>query len=130
MSFLALDHIQISIPAGQLAAALQFYVSTLGMVRIAKPPTLSQTGAWLLAGPVSVHLGETSKSNGDEEENLSLPPKQGEAHPAFRVDNFAQLFQIATQKGLKTRVDSGPSGYCRGSIWDPFGNRIELMQAL
>ncbi len=124
------DHIQLTIKAGQVDAALAFYVDFLGFTRVPKPATMRQTGAWLTSGTVNLHLGETSESNGDEEENLSLPPKQGEAHPAFRVDNFAQLFQIATQKGLKTRVDSGPSGYCRGSIWDPFGNRIELMQAL
>jgi 4-hydroxyphenylpyruvate dioxygenase-like putative hemolysin len=121
------DHIQLTIQAGQLDAALAFYVDFLGFTRVPKPSTMRQSGAWLTSGSVNLHLGETNENNGDEEENLSLPRN---SHPAFRVDNFVQIMETATQKGLKTRVDSGPSGYLRGSVWDPFGNRIELMQAL
>jgi 4-hydroxyphenylpyruvate dioxygenase-like putative hemolysin len=118
------DHIQLTIQAGQLDAALVFYVDFLGFNRVPKPPTLRQTGAWLKSGSVNLHLGESSEG---EEENLSLPRN---SHPAFRVDNFAQLMELASQRGLKTLVDSWPAGYLRGSVWDPFGNRIELMQAL
>ena len=125
---LSFDHIQLTIQAGQLDAALVFYVDFLGFTRVPKPSTMRQSGAWLTSGSVNLHLGETNEMNEDgEEENLSLPRN---GHPAFRVDNFVQLFQTATQKGLKTREDSGPAGYLRGSVWDPFGNRIELMQAL
>jgi 4-hydroxyphenylpyruvate dioxygenase-like putative hemolysin len=121
------DHIQLTIQAGQLDAAFVFYVDFLGFTRVPKPLTMRQSGAWLTSGSVNLHLGETNESNGDEEENLSLPRN---SHPAFRVNNFAQLMETATQKGFKTRVDAGPSGFLRGSVWDPFGNRIELMQAL
>ena len=124
----SVDHIQLTIQAGQLDAALVFYVDFLGFTRVPKPATMRQTGAWLTSGSVNLHLGETSEMNAeDEEENLSLPRN---SHPAFRVDNFAQLMETAAQRGLRTRVDTGPSGYLRGSVWDPFCNRIELMQAL
>ena len=119
---LAIDHFQVSIPAGGVPRALDFYVDILGFTRIAKPAYMDQSGAWLIGGSVNLHLGERK-----EGETFTTSP---DAHPAIRVDNFQALMRLAEQKGLKIRVDKGPSGFYRGSIWDPFGNRIELMQKL
>jgi len=113
------DHVQVSIPTGKLDEALAFYINILGFSRVVKPLELRQTGAWLTSGEVNFHLGE--------EDNFA---PSGYAHPAMRVDNFTALTDLATQKGLKVRLDTGPIGFMRGSIWDPFGNRIELMQAI
>lgn len=116
---LAYDHVQVSIPSGQLDRALAFYIDVLGFERVPKPADMRQTGAWLVQGAVNLHLGEEDVFAASEN-----------AHPALRVDNFQVLMDIAGQNGLKTRMDKGPSGFHRGSIWDPFGNRIELMQKL
>ncbi len=116
---LAFDHVQISIPSGQLDSALAFYVDVLGFSRVPKPADMRQTGAWLIQGAVNLHLGEED-----------MFAASAYAHPALRVDNFLALMSLAEQNGLKTRVDKGPFGFHRGSIWDPFGNRIELMQKL
>ncbi len=117
---LAFDHVQISIPAGRLDEALAFYVDVLGLTRTPKPANMPQTGAWLTSGSVNVHLGEDGGPF----------VASGHAHPALLVDNFQAVLHAAGQNGLKTRMDKGPSGFDRGSIWDPFGNRIELMQKL
>jgi catechol 2,3-dioxygenase-like lactoylglutathione lyase family enzyme len=114
-----LDHIQISIPAGRLAQALQFYENTLGFTRVPKPAELSQTGAWLEQGGISLHLGE--------EENFAT---DGRAHPAFKVSDVQALMDACIAAGYKHRWDNGPAGYKRGSVFDPFGNRVELMQKL
>ena len=116
---LAFDHVQVSIPAGEVEKALDFYIGVLGFTRVPKPADMRQTGAWLTAGQVNFHLGEEEKFIAS---NLS--------HPAMRVDNFQELVRHSEQNGLKVRVDNGPSGFLRGSIWDPFGNRIELMQKM
>jgi len=117
MAVLGFDHVQISIPAGCLDEALNFYVDLLKFVRIPKPAELNQTGAWLQQGPVNLHLGEESAFATD-----------GRAHPALRVDNIVSMLDRASAAGLRTQSDQGPTGYLRASVFDPFGNRIELMQ--
>jgi catechol 2,3-dioxygenase-like lactoylglutathione lyase family enzyme len=120
---LSVDHVQVMIPTGRLDDALVFYIDLLGFTRVPKPADMRQSGAWLTSGAVNLHLGEDLAMT--EADFVASP----NAHPAMRVDNFLDLMRLAEQKGLKVRVDSGPSGFHRGSIWDPFGNRIELMQA-
>jgi catechol 2,3-dioxygenase-like lactoylglutathione lyase family enzyme len=114
-----LDHIQISIPAGRLPEALAFYVDTLGFTRVQKPAELSPTGAWLTQGGINVHLGE--------EKNFAT---DGRAHPAFCVRDVEALIGKCIATGYAHRWDVGPAGYKRGSVFDPFGNRIELTQRL
>jgi catechol 2,3-dioxygenase-like lactoylglutathione lyase family enzyme len=119
MSITGLDHIQISIPAGRLAEALQFYQDALGFTRVAKPAELSPTGAWLTQGGVNLHLGEEANFATD-----------GRAHPALMVSDVQQLVDACAAKGYRHRWDAGPNGYKRGSVFDPFGNRVELMEKL
>jgi catechol 2,3-dioxygenase-like lactoylglutathione lyase family enzyme len=119
---LCYDHVQVMIPTGELTAALAFYINLLGFTRVPKPDDMRQSGAWLVCGDVKLHLGEDLEINAND----FVPSPQ--AHPAMRVDNFDELMDKAKSHGLKVRIDKGPSGFQRGSIWDPFGNRIELMQ--
>ena len=119
MSVLKIDHFQISIPRGKVDDALRFYANVLGFMRVAKPAELDQSGAWLVQGAVNLHLGE--------EEKFAAAP---DAHPALLVDNIDQLLTNAAQGGYGQRAHDGPAGYKRASVFDPFGNRIELMQKL
>ncbi len=119
MAVLKIDHIQIAIPWGRIADALAFYQQVLQFVRIAKPAELDQSGAWLMQGPVNLHLGEEKQFEASRR-----------AHPALLVDNIDELLDNASRGGHALRVDAGPSGYKRASVFDPFGNRIELMQKL
>lgn len=116
------DHVQVMIPTGKLDEALAFYMDLLGFTRVPKPADMRQSGAWLVSGAVNLHLGEDLAV--DAADFVASP----NAHPALRVDNFLELMRLAEQKGLKVRVDNGPAGFHRGSIWDPFGNRLEFMQ--
>ena len=120
---LSFDHVQVMIPTGKLDEALAFYIDLLGFTRVPKPADMRQSGAWLTSGNVNLHLGEDL--NMTAADFVASP----NAHPAMRVDNFLALMDLAKQKELKVRLDSGSSGFMRGSIWDPFGNRIELMEA-
>ena len=119
MAVLKIDHVQISIPSGKVAEALAFYEGVLQFVRINKPAELDQRGAWLTQGPVNLHLGE--------EKTFEAAPR---AHPALLVDNIDELLDSAKRAGRTLRIDDGPTGYKRASVFDPFGNRIELMQKL
>ena len=121
---LTYDHVQVMIPTGKLDEALAFYIDLLGFTRVPKPADMRQSGAWLESGQVKLHLGEDLAHTADD---FVASPN---AHPAIRVDDFDALMTAATVRGLKVRIDKGPAGFQRGSIWDPFGNRIELMQEL
>ncbi len=116
---LGLDHLQISIPAGRLGDALQFYVDVLGFTQIPKPASLDQRGAWLLQGGVHLHLGEETPFATD-----------GCAHPAFLVADMDTALRPVMKHGLRYRLDEGPEGFRRVSVFDPFGNRIEFMQKI
>lgn len=115
----AIDHIQISIPAGKVADALRFYVDALGFARVPKPAELPQDGAWLSQGAVNLHLGEEADFATD-----------ARAHPAFSVTDIEAILARCAVGGYRVRRDEGPAGYSRASAFDAFGNRIELMQKL
>ena len=119
MAVLKIDHVQVAVPWGRMPEALAFYVGVLQFSRIPKPAELDQSGAWLMQGPVNLHLGE--------EKEFEASPR---AHPALLVDNIDQLLENAARGEHPLRIDDGPTGYKRASVFDPFGNRIELMQKL
>lgn len=112
-----LDHIQISIPAGRVTEALALYVDVLGFTRVPKPAELPPSGAWLAAPGISVHLGECASFSTD-----------GDAHPAFCVNDLNSLLAKVEAAKCRIRRDNGPTGYARASAWDPFGNRLEFME--
>jgi catechol 2,3-dioxygenase-like lactoylglutathione lyase family enzyme len=117
MAILAVDHIQISIPKGRVEEALPFYIDVLGLQRVPKPAELGNEGAWLEQGGVRIHLGEEWTFSTD-----------GCAHPALLVDELEPILARAASSGHASRRDEGPHGYLRASVFDTFGNRIELIQ--
>ena len=119
MAVIKIDHFQVAIPWGRVPDALAFYEGVLQFVRVTKPAELDQSGAWLVQGPVNLHLGEEKEFE---------PARR--AHPALLVDNIDQLLESAERGGHPLRIDQGPTGYKRASVFDPFGNRIELMQKI
>src|SRR5690242_19706122 len=121
MKFLAIDHIQLSMPAGEEDRARSFYVGLLGFTEVPKPAELAKRGgAWFEQGAVKLHMGV--------EENFHALKK---AHPALIVDDLAAL--ISHLQNAKYEVDTTqPSleGYKRAHVLDPFGNRLEIMEKL
>ena len=115
-----LDHVQLAMPAGQEERARAFYCVTLGLAEREKPPHLAVSGGCWFAGPgVEIHLGV--------EEPFRPAAK---AHPALLVADLAQARIQLEREGVAFADGKPLSGYVRGDITDPFGNRIELMQKL
>lgn len=118
MTLLALDHVQIAMPAGREAEARAFYGGVLGLDEQAKPANLaSRGGCWFERGPIKLHLGV----------DPDFRPA-GKAHPAFVVDDLELLGRKAEAAGHRIVTDEPLEGYARLYVQDPFGNRIELMQ--
>ncbi len=121
MKFLTIDHIQLSMPAGEEDRARDFYVGLLGFTEVPKPAELAKRGGtWFEQGAVKLHMGV--------EENFHALKK---AHPALIVDDLTAL--IAHLQNAKYEVDTGQpplEGYKRAHVLDPFGNRLEIMEKL
>jgi catechol 2,3-dioxygenase-like lactoylglutathione lyase family enzyme len=121
MKFLSIDHIQLSMPAGEEEVARAFYAHLLGFAEVPKPPELAKRGGlWFEQGAVKLHLGV--------EENFHALKK---AHPALIVDNLAAF--VAHLRSADHHVDTSQpplDGYGRVHVIDPFGNRLEIMEKL
>lgn len=119
MGILEIDHIQLAMPAGGEEKAREFFVGILGFQEIPKPPELSKRGgAWFETGSVQLHLGVEADFR---------PARK--AHPAFLVDDLDRMIIKIQSAGFEIdNTQPALNGYKRIHIFDPFGNRIELME--
>ncbi|MCC7117403.1 MAG: VOC family protein [Anaerolineales bacterium] len=121
MKILALDHVQLAMPAGGEDKAREFFVGWLNFEEIEKPPELKKRGGvWFQSGGAQLHLGV--------EENF-IPARK--AHPAFLVDELDGLISRIKSAGYEIDDSQPPlDGYQRAHVFDPFGNRIELLEKI
>jgi len=119
MKILSIDHIEMAIPSGGEDEARTFFISLLGFREIPKPPELAKRGGvWFQNGIIQLHLGVEADFR---------PARK--AHPAFLVDNLDGFVAKIQSAGFETDTSQPPlDGYKRVHIYDPFGNRIELME--
>jgi len=108
-------------PVGEEDKARQFYGGLLKLREIPKPAALAERGGtWFQCGAVQVHLGVEADFR---------PARK--AHPALLVEGLEALISAVQAAGHETDRSQPPlDGYSRAHIFDPFGNRIELMERL
>lgn len=113
------DHVQLAMPKGEEDRARAFYRDVLEMTEIPKPaPLAANGGVWFQAGDVEIHLGV--------EEHFQ-PAKK--AHPAVRVADIDALAARCETNGHEVDFDDRYPGVRRFYVHDPFGNRLEVMEA-
>jgi catechol 2,3-dioxygenase-like lactoylglutathione lyase family enzyme len=116
----AIDHVQLAIPVGGEDLARPFYIDILGLTEVPKPANMAvRGGAWFVAGAIQVHLGVETDFRANDK-----------AHPAFVVDNVEALAVRAEAAGYRVKRDDDLPGYTRAFLYDPFGNRIEVLRAV
>jgi catechol 2,3-dioxygenase-like lactoylglutathione lyase family enzyme len=116
-----IHHAQITIPEGAEADARNFYCGVLGLPEIPKPDSLAGRGGfWLAVGDQQVHIG----SEPDVDRAAT------KAHLAYEVDDLAFWRQTLGAQGIKTLESIPLPGYDRFEFRDPFGNRVEFIQAV
>ena len=118
INFKRLDHVQVCIPPGAEEAAREFYGRLLGLEEIEKPEVLKANGGmWYALADIQLHVGV---------EPEVAPSKR---HPAFEVEDIANVRTYLEQNGVKTKDEPDIPGVVhRFSLFDPFGNRIELFE--
>ncbi len=115
--FKRLDHVQICIPVGEEAAARKFYTDILGLTEIEKPVQLRANGGlWYQIGDVQLHLGVEAQIN------------KSKRHPAFEIVAIDQVRNYLWEKGIRIQEEIQVPGLSRFSFFDPFNNRIELLE--
>ena len=113
--WVGIDHVQLAIPVGAEERAREFYVGVLGLAEVPKPPLLAaRGGAWFEAGEVRIHVGA---------ETAFVPAKK--AHPALTISNLRRFVE---SRGIDATWNDEIEGLVRCHVFDPFGNRIELVQ--
>ena len=118
MAILGIAHVQVAIAPGGEDAARAFYGGLLGMGEIAKPESLADRGGcWFGAGPQEVHCG------------VEEPIAPTRRHPAFLVDDLDGLRGSLEAAGTPIQDDRDLPGFRRFYATDPFGNRLEFLQA-
>lgn len=106
-------------PRGEEEAAGHFYGLVLGLSEIPKPANLAHRGGvWFQAGARQLHLGV---------EDDFRPARK--AHAAFRVDDLDDLKTRCRAAGLAPIEDEPIPGFRRFYLADPFGNRLEFLEA-
>lgn len=119
MKLLRIEHVQLAMPPGGETDARNFFAGVLRMREIAKPDALAgRGGCWFCMGDVQIHLGV----------DPDFRPAR-KAHPAFVVEGLAGLLARCADSGFTIATDVQVGPYTRAFVFDPFGNRIELMEA-
>ncbi|HEX8559648.1 MAG TPA: VOC family protein [Pyrinomonadaceae bacterium] len=113
-----LDHVQVCIPRGTEAEAREFYGGLLGLEEVEKPEALRANGGmWYAVAGAQLHLGV---------EDGVAPSKR---HPAFEVEDARGVRAYLEGRGVRTKDEPDIPGVVhRFSLFDPFGNRIELLE--
>ena len=115
--FNRLNHVQVCIPRGAESEARDFYGGLLGLREIEKPEVLKKNGGlWFEVADIQLHVGV---------EDAAAPSKR---HPAFEVEDVPAVRRYLEENGVRTRDEPALPGVARFSFYDPFGNRVELME--
>jgi catechol 2,3-dioxygenase-like lactoylglutathione lyase family enzyme/2'-5' RNA ligase len=119
-AILGVDHIQITIPTGDEDRGRQFYCQLLGLTEIDKPASLAGRGGfWLQVGDRQVHVG----TEADFDRSVT------KAHIAYAVVGLDRWRSTLVGNGIEI-LDGVPiPGFDRFEFRDPFGNRVELIEA-
>lgn len=116
--FQRIDHIQLAAPKNSEDIYRPFFKDILGFEEIEKPDTLKKNGGvWFATGNIQIHIGI---------EEPFLPAKK--AHPAFEINNLEGLKGHLAKNNIPFIEDDKLPGANRIYLFDPFGNRIEVLE--
>jgi catechol 2,3-dioxygenase-like lactoylglutathione lyase family enzyme len=115
-----LDHVELAMPPGEEALARLFYGTVLGLQEVRKVRALAgRGGAWFVGPGLAIHIGVETP----------FRPAQ-KAHPALQVASLERARRRLARHGVAVVEDDSGTPIQRVYVADPFGNRIELIDAL
>ena len=114
-----IDHVQLAAPPGCEEDARRFFGELLGLAEVEKPEALrARGGVWFRLGAQQLHVGV--------EEGFAPARK---AHPALTTARYDELVGRVRGAGVEVAHDDALPGVRRCYFSDPWGNRLELIEA-
>lgn len=117
MQVTGLDHIQLGVPSGEEDRARGFYIGVLGFEERARPRPVSADVLWLESGSLRIRLVASK----------DFQPAST-SHPSLRVTGLREVTRLCREAGYRVIPDEEARGVLRAWVFDPFGNRIELLE--
>jgi catechol 2,3-dioxygenase-like lactoylglutathione lyase family enzyme len=118
---LKVHHAQITIPTGAEMQAREFYCEFLGLTEVSKPESLQGRGGfWLEIGGFQIHVGTEA----------DFDRTKTKAHIAYLVEELNALRTKLESRGIKILEGVPIPNYSRFEFRDPFGNRVEFLEAI
>jgi catechol 2,3-dioxygenase-like lactoylglutathione lyase family enzyme len=120
VEIVGIDHVQLLMPTGGEAAARRFYGELLGLREVAKPADLApRGGCWFVGvGGTALHLAVDQRFIAAHK-----------AHPGLIVVDLEAARRLLVAGGARIIEDESGLNVRRCYTEDPFGNRIELIEA-
>lgn len=117
---IGIDHVQLLMPVRGEPEARRFYGDLLGLREVEKPAALAERGGCWFVGPggSAIHLGLDQRF---------IPARR--AHVCLIVADLADAREALAIGGVAIVDDDTTLGIARCYVADPFGNRIELVDA-
>jgi catechol 2,3-dioxygenase-like lactoylglutathione lyase family enzyme len=117
INFKRLDHVNVTVPIGGEDAAREFYGNLLGMREIDKPDELKPRGGlWFEVAGIELHV------------SVEAEWAKTKRHAAFEVDDLDSVREFLNANGVKTIDEETVYGKRRMAVYDPFGNKTELLE--
>lgn len=120
VEIIGIDHVQLLMPTGGESAARRFYGELLGLREVAKPEELARRGGCWFAGVggTAIHLSVDQRFIAAHK-----------AHPGLIVVDLEAARRTLVAGGARIVEDDSGLEVRRCYTEDPFGNRIELIEA-
>ena len=114
-----IHHVQLAAPPNSESESRAFWVGVLGFTEVEKPEALADRGGcWFRLDGIEVHVGV------DDDFHAAR-----KAHPGFLVRDLDQLAQRLKDARGQVTWDADFPGMRRFYSQDPFGNRLEFLEA-
>jgi len=116
IQFKRTDHINICVAPEKLEEAREFYANVIGLEPIERPDVFPGPGYWFNIGDIELHIG------------IERPLDRTFRHTAFEVTDIATTRKYLEAHGLEITKEPVIPGRIRFTFFDPFGNRMELLE--
>jgi catechol 2,3-dioxygenase-like lactoylglutathione lyase family enzyme len=118
---IGIHHVQITIAPEDEAGAREFYCGAFGLTEVEKPDSLrGRGGFWVQVGDRQLHIGVEP----------GVDRSRTKAHVAYQVEDLAAWRERLAVAGVAVLESVPIPGFDRFECRDPFGNRMEFIQAL
>ena len=112
-----IDHVSVLIT--DVERSRRFYCDLLGLKEIAKPRTFTFVALWFELGDQQLHLLQKER-----------PDTRSPRHFALRVKDVQAARRFVRERGVTPEETTVIPGCGRFFVYDPDGNRIEIIQWL